>query len=214
MRKKRFLYMFLFAIVFLCGIVFLCDSLVSGAAKGKLYTDVEKVPFNRAGLLLGTAKYVAGGRVNLYYTYRIQAAVRLVQAGKIKYVIVSGDNSTKDYNEPEQMRTDLVEAGIDSSAIFLDYAGFRTFDSVVRLREIFSQQSVTVISQKFHNERAVFIASKEGIDAVGYNARDVSLNAGFWVQLREKLARVKVFADYLFGKQPKFLGEKVPLPED
>jgi SanA protein len=206
--------MFLFAIVFLCGIVFLCDSLVSGAAKGKLYTDVEKVPFNRAGLLLGTAKYVAGGRVNLYYTYRIQAAVRLVQAGKIKYVIVSGDNSTKDYNEPEQMRTDLVEAGIDSSAIFLDYAGFRTFDSVVRLREIFSQQSVTVISQKFHNERAVFIASKEGIDAVGYNARDVSLNAGFWVQLREKLARVKVFADYLFGKQPKFLGEKVPLPED
>ena len=214
MRKKRFLFVLLFLIIIGLCVVLLCDRAMRRAAEGKLYTDAEKVPFNRVGLLLGTAKYVAGGRVNLYYTYRIQAAVRLVQAGKIKYVIVSGDNSTKQYNEPEQMRADLLAAGVDSSAIFLDYAGFRTFDSVVRLREIFSQQSVTIISQKFHNERAVFIASREGIDAVGYNARDISLNAGFWVQLREKLARVKVFADYLFGQQPKFLGEKVPLPED
>jgi SanA protein len=110
------------------------------------------------------------------------------------------------------MRLDLISAGIDSAVIYLDYAGFRTFDSMVRLKEIFSQDSVTVISQQFHNERAIYIASQEGIAAIGFNAKDVSKKFGFRVQLREKFARVKVFVDYLTGKNPKFLGAKVAIP--
>jgi SanA protein len=113
---------------------------------------------------------------------------------------------------PEDMRADLMAAGIDSSVIFLDYAGFRTFDSVVRLKEVFSQDSVTIISQPFHNERALYMASKEGITAIGFNAADVSAKYGFRVQLREKLARVKVFVDYWLGKKPRFLGSKVNIP--
>jgi SanA protein len=81
------------------------------------------------------------------------------------------------------------------------------------LREVFSQQSVTVISQPFHNKRAIYIAQREGIEAIGYNARDVNQQAGLKVQVREKLARVKVFVDYLLGQEPKFLGEKVPIPD-
>ena len=117
-----------------------------------------------------------------------------------------------DYNEPEDMRKDLIETGIDSTIIFLDYAGFRTFDSMIRLRDVFGQKEVTVISQPFHNQRAIYIASQEGISAIGFNAADVSKKFGFKIMLREKFARVKVFIDLISRKKPKFLGKKINLP--
>ena len=111
------------------------------------------------------------------------------------------------------MREDLVKEGIDSSRIFLDYAGLRTFDSMVRAKKIFGQTAITVISQPFHNERAIYIASREGMNAVGFNARDVNAKVGIKVMMREKLARVKVFIDYITGNDPKFLGKRVFIPE-
>lgn len=213
MRSRKLPILLLIFVAAVAGTIWLCNRAVERAAAGKLYTDVTAIPYRKAGLLLGTSKYLSGGYTNYYYSYRIQAATALVKAGKVKYLIISGDNSTKDYDEPTQMRADLMAAGVDSSIIFRDYAGFRTFDSMVRLREIFRQRSVTVISQPFHNKRALYIASREGIDAIGYNARDVDTRAGLKVQLREKLARVKVFVDYLLHQQPKFLGEPVPLPD-
>ena len=192
--------------------VFICNYIIDKNAKGKLFTDTKAIPYNKVGLLLGTSKTLANGYPNLYYTYRIDAAARLLKEGKIKYLVISGDNGRKEYSEPEDMRADLMAAGIDSAVIFLDYAGFRTFDSVVRLKKIFSQDSVTIISQQVPNERALYMARKEGIDAVASNAADVSAKYGFRVQLREKLARVKVFVDYWFGTKPKFLGKKVIIP--
>ncbi len=192
--------------------LYYCNKTVNEIARGKLYSNVDSIPYNRVGLLLGTSKFLANGRGNPYYDYRIKATAELMKAGKIKYVIVSGDNSRKNYNEPEQMRQDLVNEGVDSTLVYLDYAGFRTFDSMVRLREIFSQDSVTIISQAFHNERALYIASREGITAIGFNAHDVSKRFGMGIEVREKFARVKVFVDYLIGKKPKFLGEKVNIP--
>jgi SanA protein len=213
MRKKRILLYSLLALIPICLIaVFWCNKIIRDTAAGKLYSDSKTIPFNKVGLLLGTSKHLASGYQNLYYNYRIEAATRLLKEGKIKYMIISADNSRKEYSEPEDMRADLMAAGIDSSVIFLDYAGFRTFDSVVRLKEIFSQHSVTIISQPFHNERALYMASKEGITAIGFIAADVSAKYGFRVQLREKLARVKVFVDYWLGKKPKFLGSKVNIP--
>lgn len=211
-RRKFLLVSVLFLVVAGCLSLLICNRTISSMARGKLYSSTTSVPFNKVGLLLGTSKYVNDRYINPYYQYRIDAAVELYKRGKIKYVIVSGDNSRRNYNEPELMKSDLVNAGVDSAHIYLDYAGFRTFDSVVRLKEIFGQHSVTIISQPFHNERAIYIASKEGIAAVGFNARDVSTNIGMKVQLREKLARVKVFIDFLLGKQPKYLGEKVHIP--
>ncbi|OIR05352.1 vancomycin high temperature exclusion protein [mine drainage metagenome] len=196
---------------FVC--IFICNSKIESAAKGKLYNSVDSISFNKVGLLLGTSKFMTGGGVNPYYSYRIEAATELFRAKKIKYLIISGDNSTKFYDEPTQMKKDLIAEGIDSSRLFLDYAGFRTFDSMIRLKEIFGQDSVTIISQKFHNERALFIAEKENIVAVGFNAKDVNQTMGVKVQAREKLARVKVFVDYLVGKKPHFLGNKISIPE-
>jgi SanA protein len=212
MRRKLVLYILLTISALAAFFVYFCNKSIRKAAEGKMYADVDAIPFNKVGLLLGTSKYLPNGRTNLFYLFRIEATVKLYRQGKIRYIIVSGDNGREDYNEPEQMRQDLVASGVDSSRIYLDYAGFRTFDSMVRLKKIFGQDSVTVISQPFHNERAIYIASKEGIAAIGFNAKDVNAEAGLKVQVREKFARVKVFLDYLFGKKPKFLGEKVLIP--
>lgn len=213
LKKRKRLIILLLIIILPIIAIFWCNSRIDAAAEGKLYTDLNSIPFNKVGLLLGTGKFLSGNRINPYYSYRIEAAAALIKAGKIKYLIISGDNSRKEYDEPTSMRTDLINAGIDSTIIFLDYAGFRTFDSIVRAREIFGQNSLTIISQPFHNERAIFIASKEKMAAIGFNANDVGKSAGFKVQAREKLARVKVFVDYLFGKSPKFLGPKIVIPD-
>jgi SanA protein len=212
MKKIKLIIWVLVGLIFISTIaIYVCDTLIKTNAKGKLYSNVNAIPYNRVGLLLGTAKYTKRrGFDNPYYTNRIKAATALLKAGKIKYLIVSGDNGREEYNEPEMMREDLIKAGIDSTRIYLDYAGFRTFDSMVRLKEVFGQDSVTVISQLFHNERAFYIASKEGIVANGFNARDARVEG---IMLREKLARVNVFVDYLIGTKPKFLGKKVELPD-
>src|SRR5215212_6327852 len=214
MRKKKFIIYFILFLLFISMVsIYAANSIIINACKGKLYSNIEAIPYNKTGLLLGTGKFLSGGSVNPYYAYRLTAARDLIKTGKIKYLVISGDNSRKDYNEPQEMRNDLVRQGIDSTIIFLDYAGFRTFDSMIRLKEIFGQTSVTVISQPFHNERAIYIASKNGIDAIGFNAHDVGKNVGLKVQLREKFARVKVFIDQFFGKKPKYLGKKIELPE-
>jgi SanA protein len=208
MLKKIFVVAAVVILIAVAFIVFANNSIKS-VASNKLYNDTTSVPYNKVGLLLGCSKLLSNGYPNLYYQYRIDAAADLLKAGKIKYLVISGDNGRKEYNEPEDMRTDLIQRGIDSSVIILDYAGFRTFDSVIRLKEIFDQRSVTIISQQFHNERAIFIAEKEGINAIGYNAKDVLKYAGFKTKQREKLARCKAYIDYLIGTKPRYLGEKI-----
>ena len=213
MTKRRF-FKILTIIVMLCLIsLFISNKLIADNAEGKLYTDPAVIPYNKVALLLGTSRVNANGKLNPFYVNRINAAVELLKSRKVKYIIVSGDNSRTNYNEPEDMRRDLITAGVDSTVIFPDYAGFRTFDSIKRLKEIFNQDTVTIISQKFHNERALYIASKLGISAIGYNAKDVSSAAGFKTSVREKFARAKVFLDFWFGKEPRFLGPKIIIPE-
>jgi len=209
---RRMLRVALAAILLVLGCIIYCNWRVESLAKGRTYTDINAIPHRRVGLLLGTSKYGTNGVVNRYYRYRIDAAARLIRAGKIDYIVASGDNGKDWYNEPGTMRADLIAAGIDSSRIFLDYAGFRTFDSMIRLREVFSQYQATVISQKFHNERALYIAQREGIDAIGFNAADIRGEASFKTRMRERLARVKVFVDYVIGTKPRFLGPKVAIP--
>jgi SanA protein len=212
MTGKRIILVSIILLTITLICLFTCDHIITKAAQGKLYSDPKSIPFNKVGLLLGTSKYLPDSVINPYYEYRIQAAASLIKERKIRYLVISGDNSRKDYNEPQLMKDDLIKEGVDSSIIYLDYAGFRTFDSIVRLKEIFGQDSATIISQPFHNERAIYIASKEGIDAIGFNAKDVNAKVGFKTQLREKLARVKVFLDDFTGKKPKYLGSKIIIP--
>lgn len=193
--------------------VFATDYWFTKSTEKQCYTDINSIPERKAGLLLGTSKYLKNGSINLYYKYRIEAAIALFKAGKIKYIIVSGDNSKESYNEPELMMQDLVAAGIPATHIFLDFAGFRTLDSILRCREIFGENNITIISQPFHNQRALFIAHHKNINAIAYDAADVSTLYGARTAIREKLARVKVLIDFLINKQPKFYGDKISLDD-
>lgn len=188
-----------------------CNKVITNAAENKTYWNVENIPKNRVGLVLGTSNKLVGGGSNPYYTNRIKATLELYRAGKIDFVLVSGDNGSLYYNEPNVFKKDLIKGGIPAENIFLDYAGFRTLDSMVRAKAIFGLDNVTVISQKFHNERAIYLAEKKGLRAIGFNADGISLHHGLKVQLREYFARVKVFIDLALNTQPKFLGEKIEI---
>ena len=208
---KKFGILFLIGLVGVYLILASCDSIIEKATQNRTYWNLKEVPKNKVGLVLGTSNRLVGGGSNPYYTNRIKATLELFKAGKIDYVLVSGDNSTQYYNEPTVFKKDLVLGGIPSEKIFLDYAGFRTLDSMVRARYIFGLDSVTIISQKFHNERAIYIAEQKGLYAIGYNAEDFSIKYGLKVHLREYFARVKVFIDLALNTQPKFFGEKIEI---
>ena len=207
--RKKYLKIIGWVVFIPLLVILLCNFIISSAANGKTFSRVEEVAKNRVGIVLGTSNKLVGGQSNPYYNYRIKATLELYKSGKIEFILVSGDNGTTYYNEPETIKKDLVAGGIPANKIFLDYAGFRTLDSMVRAREVFGLDRVTVISQKFHNERAIYLAEKKGLTAIGFNAQDVSGNNGLKVQVREYFARVKVFIDLLFNTQPKFFGEKI-----
>jgi SanA protein len=209
--KRRIVFFTVAAFVAIIVVVLAVNLWVNVNSKEFLYSSIDKIPQNKVGLLLGTSKFVVGGNENLFYKYRIDATVELYKAGKISYVLISGDNRTKYYDEPSTMQKDLIARGIPKERIFLDYAGFRTLDSIVRAKEVFGQASFTVISQPFHNQRAVCIAKAKGINAIGFNAKAVGSRYGMKTHLREKLARVKMVLDLLVGKQPHFLGEKIEI---
>jgi SanA protein len=180
---------------------------VKYSARGRTYDDVEALPHRRVGLVLGCAKILHGGRRNLFFRYRIEAAVKLYEAGKVDYLLVSGDNRTPGYNEPGDMRESLLKAGVPADKIRCDLAGLRTLDSVVRAREVFGETELTVISQKFHNERAIFIGNHRGVDLIGLNARMPGSWDGFSELCRDQFARVKAVLDiYLLNTQPKERG--------
>lgn len=210
-RFKKIRNVILLLLLALALLIFGCDFWVKSVAKTKEYNKIETVPYNKVGVVLGTSKKVSNGNENLFFKYRIDAAVRLFRAGKIAYILVSGDNRFKSYNEPRDMFEELVERGVPSDKIVLDYAGFRTWDSVLRANKVFGQKSFTIISQKFHNQRAIFIGDKKGLEVVGFNAKNVSLRYGKKTYIREYLARVKVVFDWIVNKEPKFYGKPVTI---
>ena len=171
--KNRFLHglakaskaLVILVVAFGCAVLY-CNVRVQSVGRPRTYDNVEDIPHRHAALLLGTTPKTRIGHTNKYFTYRIDACAALYKAEKVDRIIVSGDNRRRNYNEPEEMRKALLAKGIPNSVIFLDYAGFRTLDSVVRAREIFGQDCITVVSQRFHNERAIFIAKKKKIDAI------------------------------------------------
>ncbi|MDE5960446.1 MAG: YdcF family protein [Duncaniella sp.] len=187
---------------------------VEGATESRIFTSVDSIPHNKVALLLGTNPLNRWGRPNSYFTNRIKTAAELFHAGKVDFIIASGDNHTKEYDEPMAMRDSLISHGVPEDRIILDFAGFRTLDSVVRANEVFGCDSLTIISQEDHNARALYLAEANGIDAVAASA---PLRAGRWVRMRlairEWLARDKMMLDIWFGKQPHFLGEKIEIPD-
>jgi SanA protein len=186
--------------------------LINRAARSRTYSDVQSIPHRPVGLILGCSKIMPDGGLNQFFRYRVAAAAELYHAGKVDFLLVSGDNHIHSYDEAKDMKNSLAELGVPRAKIYCDYAGFRTLDSVVRARDVFGQTRITVISQEFHNRRAIFIAHHRGVDAIGFNAPEVDAYDSFKTRCREQLARVATVLDiFVLRRQPKFFGPKVPI---
>ncbi|HEC8329006.1 TPA: outer membrane permeability protein SanA [Providencia rettgeri] len=210
MRKRLLIGLLILAGIAVTTIILL-DRWMSWDTAPYIYEDVAQLPARDVGMVLGTSKYYTSGATNLYYTNRINGAAQAYHSGKVKYLLLSGDNGAHNYNEPINMRKDLIKAGVPASKIVMDFAGFRTLDSVVRTKKVFDTDNFTIITQRFHCERAVFIAKHKGIDAQCYA---VPAPAGmFKVRVREVFARLGALADvYILKREPKFLGEQESIP--
>lgn len=185
------------------------DRRVKQVAEPYLHDDLSTLTTHHVALVLGTGPTLRNGNPNPWFKRRIEAASGLFLAGKVEQILVSGDNGRRSYNEPMAMRSALIAAGVDSTRITLDYAGFDTYDSVVRARKVFLARDLIIVSQRSHNERAVCIAQHFGIDAIGLNAGNSY--GGTLGSIREKAARLKMAWEFLIGAEPHFLGEPVEL---
>jgi SanA protein len=211
--KKNILRLYLPIFLLIIFFTFYCSYKVTNDAIGKTFSETTSLPHNHVGLLLGTCKTMKDHKtINPFWRYRLEAAYRLWKAGKIDKILISGDNGWHGYNEPQDFVDAFHAMGVPDSAMVCDFAGFRTHDSAIRCSKVFGQKKVTIISQKFHNERALYIARYYGLEAVAYNADDVSFRDNLYNSVREKMARVLMFADlYVLHTQPHFLGKKIAI---
>lgn len=195
------------ASVLAVAVVFGLYRYTSVITRSSIFFDTDKIESRNVALLLGTSPNVRNGNDNPYFYTRINAAVALYKAGKVKKILVSGDNSRSYYNEPADMLKALVDRGVPKEDVILDYAGFRTFDSMVRAKEVFGQSRVIVVSQQFQLERALYIAHEKNMDAIGFAAANPHISLG--MKAREILARTRAFLDCnILGTVPHFLGPK------
>ncbi|SUB32946.1 protein SanA [[Pasteurella] mairii] len=207
--KKGLHYTVVFLLLCL-GLLILIDQSIGFYVRQAIYTDIQKLPYRPYGLVLGTSKYFAKNTLNLFYYNRLLATQELFKAKKIDYLLLSGDNRTVYYNEPVTMYKDLKKMDVPPEFMYMDYAGFRTLDSVIRADRIFKAHSMTIITQKFHCERALFIAKYHNIDAICFAAE---YPTGYtFVRFREFFARLQTIWDLLIEKEPYFLGKPEPLP--
>lgn len=183
-------------------LMIICNQIVVNNARGKAFSDIDSINYNKVGLLLGTTPRARITKVkNYFFIYRIDAAEELYKTGKIEQILISGDeNSLDGINEPECMRDSLVARGIPSNAIFLDGKGYRTINSVINANKVYGLKSFTIISQEFHNERALYQAEHLGLDMEniqGYNAKMPKSRRAFLTTIREYFAKVKMFIDLI-----------------
>lgn len=177
-----------------------------------IHSELEQVESRSVAVVFGTARYLRGGGLNPHYTGRIDAAVALYRSGKVSHLLVSGDNAHHSYNEPRRMYQDLVRAGVPADALTLDFAGFSTFDTLVRAKEVFGVDEAILVTQHWHLPRALYIAHVLGLKSSGYTAADPGLRSSLKVRSREALARLATLGDlYLWKRTPRFLGEQEPI---
>ena len=194
-------------------LVIACNWWVIASTKSRVTDRADDLPDNAVGLVLGTSPWAAGGSANAHFAGRIETAAALYASGKVKHLLLSGANPSERYNEPKAMAAALKQRGVPANAMTLDFAGFRTLDSLVRARAVFDLQQLTIITQRYHGYRAIFIAQRRGMDAVAIAAPTIpEVVRSRRTEIREVFARVKVVLDlFLTRKQPKFLGEVEPI---
>lgn len=184
------------------ALLLICNQVIVNNAKGKTFSDVNSICSTEVGLLLGTTPQSRiGRRSNQFFKYRIDAAENLYKAGKIKKILISGDeNSLDGVNEVTSMRDSLIVRGVPTNDIILDGKGYRTICSVTNANKVYGLKSFTIISQQFHNERAIYQAEHLGLDLKNiqaFNAEMPTSRRAYLTTIREYFARVKMFLDLI-----------------
>ena len=197
------------------ALMLICNQMVVNNAKGKVFSNIDSIKHNKVGLLLGTTPQARITKVkNYFFIYRLDAAEQLYKAGKIEKILISGDDNSLDgVNEPECMRDSLVARGVPESAIILDGKGYRTICSIVNANKVYGLKSFTIISQEFHNERALYQAEHLGLDVENiqsYNAKMPKSRRAYLTSIREYFARVKLFWDLLTYKESDSYANNIP----
>jgi len=200
-NSKKLLFLICFTLLFSLS----SNYLIKINANHKTYSETNLIPKNRVGLVLGTGKYNAKKEINACYKNRIEATLKLFNAQKINLVLVSGSNKQ---NELQSYKQDLINGGIPENNIYMDYSGFRTIDSVIRAKEIYGLEKFTIISQKFHNERAIYLAEKKGLQVVGFNAKDPKNKYTLKKLIKEYISKTVAPLDIFFNTEASYLGEK------
>ncbi len=212
MIKKIFKYGFISTIIGLLFILGL-DYYIRKTTSKYIFSNIEKVPNCYTALVLG-AKVYDDGRLSGVLKDRVDTGLDLYRLGKIKRFLLSGDHGRKDYDEVNQMEKYLVSKGVKEESIFLDHAGFDTYDSAYRAKHIFLVDDVIIISQNFHIKRAIYIARKLGLDAYGVKADKHNYGIAKKMLIREKIANIKAFLELLIKKESKYLGKEISIKGD
>lgn len=195
-----------------CAIVVATNMWMIGATDARVCKNIDILPPRDVALVLGTGARLNNGKPNWHFKVRVEAAAKLYQAGKVHHLLLSGDNHIQGYDEPTEMKDALLKLGVPESAMTLDYAGFRTLDSVARAHAIFGLQKVTIVTEDFHAHRSVFLAEHSGVDAVVFCAESLGAKWSARSKIREAGARVKAALDvYVLHTKPKFLGDKIEI---
>lgn len=213
LTRKRILLTALLSALALVLVLAVSEGITHLMARGHCHDDLQSCPENRIGLVLGCSKMV-GRWPNRFFTGRMDAAAELWHAGKLRCIIVSGDNRTRYYNEPRDMKEALVARGVPADVIVEDFAGLCTYDSVVRARHVFGAEGILIVSQPDHVRRAVAIARCKGMDAEGYGAplELGTLSSRIRSCVRERGARLAMLYDLLTHRSPTHMGQRIALP--
>jgi SanA protein len=192
----------------------LADRKIERFAASYLTDDPSALPDIDVALVLGAAPIGPEGGPNRYFEYRLDAAAALWRAGKVKFLLVSGDNRRPDYDEPSAMRAGLIARGVPTTAIYRDFAGVRTRDSVLRAKSVFGQQRLIIVSQGFHAARAIFLARSAGIEAWGFAARDVVRAYSVFTELRRYPSALRAYYDVWIETPPRHAGPVIAIGVD
>lgn len=183
---------------------------IKKSTKGHIYSTLQDVPSAHTAIVLG-ASVKSNGNLSVMLRDRVESALFLYNEGKVKRFLLSGDNGTKEYNEPRAMKKYLIERGVPEDHIYLDYAGFDTYDTMYRSKAVFEVESAIVVTQEFHLARALYIANKMDLGYIGYNGDKREYAHQEYNARRELLANVKAYLELSFRKAPTYLGSKIPI---
>lgn len=201
------------AVVLVLALQELCVGIyfyVDRTSKDFIMTDIGAAPLVYTCIVPGAAVY-RNGRLSVVLYDRLTIALKLYRAGKVKKILLSGDHGTVAYDEVNQMKDFMVKNGVPADALFLDHAGFNTYNSLVRAKKVFLADDCVIVTQKFHLPRAVYIARKIGLSAYGFAADRRRYKYRNKYAVREYFARVKAFFDVAVDKKPRYLGPVISI---